>query len=96
MGERLPPLTGPAGVAERLLLLTHYGIDWQTGWVSRYRRTYWEQLLPDRAAPAGSGASHVPISVPAALVAGPGRVVGKQPGVWTPGHAKSANAAPGR
>lgn len=48
LGERMPPLTGPAGTAERLLLLTHYGIDWQAGWVSRYRRTYWEQLLPDR------------------------------------------------
>ena len=48
LGERMPPLTGPAGVAERLLLLTHYGIDWQAGWVSRYRRVYWEQLLPDR------------------------------------------------
>lgn len=48
LGERMPPLTGPAGVAERLLLLTHYGIDWQGGWVSRYRRVYWEQLLPDR------------------------------------------------
>ena len=48
LGERMPPLTGPAGTAERLLLLTHYGIDWQAGWVSRYRRVYWEQLLPDR------------------------------------------------
>ena len=48
LGDRMPPLTGPAGVAERLLLLTHYGIDWQAGWVSRYRRVYWEQLLPDR------------------------------------------------
>ena len=44
----MPPLEGPAGTAERLLLLTHYGIDWQAGWVSRYRRVYWEQLLPDR------------------------------------------------
>ena len=48
LGECMPPLTGTAGVAERLLLLTHYGIDWQAGWVSRYRRVYWEQLLPDR------------------------------------------------
>lgn len=44
----LPPLDGPGGTAERLLLLIHYGIDWQNGWVSRYRATYWEQLLPDR------------------------------------------------
>lgn len=44
----MPPLTGPAGTAERLLLCIHYGVDWQTGWVSKYRATYWEQLLPDR------------------------------------------------
>jgi len=44
----MPPLTGPAATAERLLLLIHYGIDWQTGWVTRYRTTYWDQLLPDR------------------------------------------------
>lgn len=46
--EVMPPLTGPVGVAERLLLLVHYGIDWQAGWVGRYRNTYWDQLLPDR------------------------------------------------
>lgn len=44
----MPPLEGPAGVAERLLLLIHYGVDWQGGWVGRYRKTYWDQLLPDR------------------------------------------------
>lgn len=44
----MPPLTGPAGTAERLLLLIHYGIDWQSGWVTRYRKTYWDQVLPDR------------------------------------------------
>ena len=44
----MPPLDGPAGTAERLLLLIHYGVDWQNGWVTRYRRTYWDQLLPDR------------------------------------------------
>lgn len=48
MGEAMPPLVGPAGVAERLLLLTHYGIDWSEGWVSRYRTTYWDKVLPDR------------------------------------------------
>lgn len=47
----LPAL--PAGdaalqVAERLLLLLHYGIDWQQGWVSRQRKTYWDRVLPDR------------------------------------------------
>jgi hypothetical protein len=44
----MPPLDGPAGTAERLLLLIHYGIDWQDGWVGRYRTTYWDKLLPDR------------------------------------------------
>ena len=47
-GTVLPPLQGPAGVAERLLLLVHYGVDWQGGWVGRYRTTYWDSLLPDR------------------------------------------------
>lgn len=31
--SHMPALTGPAGTAERLLLLIHYGIDWQEGWV---------------------------------------------------------------
>ena len=44
----MPPLEGPAGVAERLLLLVHYGVDWQGGWVGKYRTTYWDTLLPDR------------------------------------------------
>jgi hypothetical protein len=44
----MPPLTGPAGTAERLLLLIHYGIDWQDGWVTRHRKTYWDQLFSDR------------------------------------------------
>lgn len=47
-GDLMPPLEGPAGTAERLLLLIHYGIDWQAGWVTRYRSSYWDQLLPDR------------------------------------------------
>jgi hypothetical protein len=46
--DGMPPLTGSAGTAERLLLLLHYGVDWQDGWVARYRATYWDQLLPDR------------------------------------------------
>lgn len=46
--DHMPPLDGPAGVAERLLLLIHYGIDWSDGWVSRHRNTYWDRLLPDR------------------------------------------------
>jgi hypothetical protein len=44
----MPPLEGPAGTAERLLLLVHYGIDWTDGWVTRHRTTYWDQVLPDR------------------------------------------------
>ncbi len=44
----MPALTGPAGVAERLLLLIHYGIDWQHGWIRNHRTTYWAPLLPDR------------------------------------------------
>lgn len=57
--ETMPPLNGPAGTAERLLLLLHYGIDWQNGWVSRYRGTYWEQLLPDRVICATYRASNL-------------------------------------
>jgi len=46
--EFMPALTGPAGTAERLLLLLHYSIDWDTSWVQKYRPTYWEKILPDR------------------------------------------------
>lgn len=46
--EGMPPLTGPAGTAERLLLLLHYGVDWQAGWVTRYRSRYWDSILSDR------------------------------------------------
>ena len=48
----LPALEGPAGTAERLLLLVHYGIDWSTSWVAARRRTYWDGLLPDRVVTA--------------------------------------------
>lgn len=44
----MPPLTGPAGTAERLLLLVHYGIDWESSWVASRRKLYWDQILPDR------------------------------------------------
>jgi len=43
----MPALAGPEGTAERLLLLLHYGVDWD-GWVSRYLASYWDSLLPDR------------------------------------------------
>lgn len=49
--EGLPALPAEdvaSHVAERLLLLVHYGIDWKQGWVSRYRKTYWERILPER------------------------------------------------
>lgn len=44
----LPALEGHERVAESLLLLLHYGIDWTDGWVGRYRTTYWDRILPDR------------------------------------------------
>lgn len=47
VSDVMPPLDGAGAVAERLLLLVHYGIDWD-GWVGSYRAKYWEQLLPDR------------------------------------------------
>lgn len=37
-----------ADTAERLLLLLHYAIDWQTSWVADYRKTYWDKQLPGR------------------------------------------------
>lgn len=46
--DAMPPLDGASGTAERLLLLLHYGIDWNSGWVTKYRATYWSQVLPDR------------------------------------------------
>ena len=44
------PGISPADTAERLLLLLHYSIDWETSWVAepRYRKTYWDELLPGR------------------------------------------------
>lgn len=46
--EFMPPLDGPPGIAERLVLLLHYAIDWENSWVARYRTTYWDKILPDR------------------------------------------------
>ena len=45
-----PSVASPADTAERLLLLLHYSIDWDTSWVSdpRYRKTYWDEQLPGR------------------------------------------------
>lgn len=46
----LPALDGASDRADRLLLLLHYGIDWQQGWLSnsRHRTTYWDPILPER------------------------------------------------
>lgn len=51
--QQVPELqarSGPADTAERLLLLLHYAIDWDNSWVAeaRYRKTYWDELLPGR------------------------------------------------
>ncbi|SEB38790.1 hypothetical protein SAMN04490220_0630 [Rhodococcus jostii] len=47
---QLPALTDPAAqVAERLVLLLHYGIDWsERNWVAGRRGDYWDNLLPTR------------------------------------------------
>lgn len=39
-----------ADTAERLLLMLHYSIDWENSWVSeeKYRKTYWDRILPGR------------------------------------------------
>ncbi|MFA5712362.1 hypothetical protein [Mycolicibacterium sp.] len=44
----LPAMSGAADTAERLLLLLHYAIDWESGWVADYRKTYWDEQLPGR------------------------------------------------
>ena len=44
----LPRLSGAQSTAERLLLLLHYGIDWESSWVARRRETYWSHHLPNR------------------------------------------------
>lgn len=44
----LPALTDPAAVtAERLLLLVHYGLDWDS-WIADHVHRYWDELLPAR------------------------------------------------
>ena len=44
----LESLTGAADTAERLLLLLHYSIEWDSSWVADYRKTYWDEQLPGR------------------------------------------------
>ena len=43
----LPALEGTLAVAERLLLLLHYSVDFDS-WVGSYVQRYWSDLLPDR------------------------------------------------
>jgi len=44
----LPALTDPAAIcAERLLLLVHYDLDWDS-WIGDHRHRYWDELLPAR------------------------------------------------
>ena len=43
----LPPVDGTLAVAERLLLLLHYSVDFDS-WVGSYIKRYWSDLLPDR------------------------------------------------
>lgn len=43
----LPPLQGPASTAERLLLLLHYGVNWDS-WLGNRRVDYWDVILPER------------------------------------------------
>ncbi|WP_241032090.1 hypothetical protein [Rhodococcus pseudokoreensis] len=46
----LPTLADPAAqLAERLVLLLHYGIDWsENNWVAARRGDYWDNSLPTR------------------------------------------------
>lgn len=48
-----------ADTAERLLLLLHYSIDWDNSWVGelRYRKRYWDEILPSRVRRAAYRAS---------------------------------------
>ncbi len=47
-GDALPPSAGATDVAERLLLLLHYGIDWRGGWLTSYRDSYWSGSKPGK------------------------------------------------
>lgn len=44
----LEPLAGPEATAEALILLLHYSIDWNDGWVARQLSDYWAKRLPSR------------------------------------------------
>jgi hypothetical protein len=49
-GTPLAVAAQAADTAERLLLLLHYSIDWDKSWVAeeKYRKTYWDEILPGR------------------------------------------------
>ncbi|OLT46652.1 hypothetical protein BJF87_22285 [Gordonia sp. CNJ-863] len=56
----LPALTEPAAItAERLLLLVHYNLDWDS-WIGEHRRRYWDELLPSRVRTATYRADTLP------------------------------------
>lgn len=55
----LPRLSEQAQIAERLLLLLHYGVDWST-WIARHRKTYWSAILPNRVIRATYRANSLP------------------------------------
>jgi hypothetical protein len=49
-GTPLTAAVRAADTAERLLLLLHYSIDWDNSFLAdpKYRKTYWDELLPAR------------------------------------------------
>ncbi|MCT1354933.1 hypothetical protein M4D77_16475 [Gordonia sp. p3-SID1431] len=56
----LPALTDPAAIcAERLLLLVHYDLDWDS-WIGDHRHRYWDELLPARVRAATYRADSLP------------------------------------
>lgn len=60
--ELKPEQSAPASdVAERLLLLLHYAIDWDNSWVGeeRYRVKYWDDILPGRVQRAAYRANNL-------------------------------------
>jgi len=56
--DGLPALVGAAGTAERLLLLTHYGVDWDS-WLGARRIDYWDVIFPERALQAAIRAANL-------------------------------------
>lgn len=44
-----PHLEPAAAVGERLLLLCHYGVNWQNSWITDRRDRWWDDIFPSRA-----------------------------------------------